>query len=288
MGLCHNSIPAEVESSIQPMNENYAAVIEQWAEFGRRYAPQRPRRDWSAVQILIDAAAPRLRQDSDDLRRLLDRSSEFLGFPDPLLCDLGTHRWLDRENSYSDWLAWVLESLDDFGAVLRVLGIPENALAGKQEYTIDREWPLAEGNENSTGRIDLLIRCGAEIIGVEVKTFDKQYLKQHGYKASLQNWCNSPRCILIANCDVPAKNLHGFELRRWEEVSLALRREIAPFIKGQRGNEVVGAMMLAFVGAVEQNLLELSVGSRARYKHLLRYIGERDDSLTKRAADQGS
>ena len=246
------------------MTEHEIAALEQWAELGRAYRPRRRRPNWSDVEELIEAVQPRLRADSEELRRLLQKSEEALGFPDPLLCDLGTYRWLDHENSYSDWLAWVLEKLDDFAAVLRVLGIPDDALAGMEEFKVDREWPLAEGNENSTGRIDLLIRSGDMMIGIEVKTFDKQYLKQHGYKASLKKFCSSPSCILVANCDVSEDDLHGFELRQWKDVSLALRREIAHFIQDEKGRILAGAMMLAFVAAIEQNLLGL--GTQAPWR----------------------
>jgi len=45
------------------------------------------------------------------------------------------HRWLEKENSYSDWLAWVLERLHDAKAVLKVLGIPDG------EFDLPREAP---------------------------------------------------------------------------------------------------------------------------------------------------
>lgn len=103
----------------------HIAVLDQWAEWGReRACPQQPRPGWSAVETLIAAAQPRLLEDSRVLREILEISRDQLKFTDPLLCDLGLHRWLakDREEAYSDWLAWVLEQLGDTDAVFRVLG----------------------------------------------------------------------------------------------------------------------------------------------------------------------
>src|ERR1019366_3136342 len=79
--------------------------------------------DWVTVLALIEAAAPRLQEDSCTLRDLLERSENQLGLPDPLLCDLGVHRWLDEETSYFNWLAWALERLRDPSLILDVLGI---------------------------------------------------------------------------------------------------------------------------------------------------------------------
>ena len=108
--------------------EYYVATLRQWAEWGRAFASRRaPRPDWSAVDALISAAKPRLKEDARDLRELLDRSRNRLKMTDPLVCDLGVHRWLsaEREESYSDWLAWALERLKDAAAVLRLLGIED-------------------------------------------------------------------------------------------------------------------------------------------------------------------
>ncbi len=98
------------------------AILQQWAELGRTYASRRvSQSDWSAVERLIKAAAPYLRDQAGELRDLLKEWSNKFGMQDPLLSDLGAHRWLDKETSYSDWLAWVLERLEP-NAVFEVLG----------------------------------------------------------------------------------------------------------------------------------------------------------------------
>ena len=91
---------------------NHISALAQWAEWGKAYAsPRQSHTDWSAIDVLIEAARPHLLEDSKTLRELLERSQEQLKVTDPLLCDLGLHHWLanKREESYSDRLAWVLE-----------------------------------------------------------------------------------------------------------------------------------------------------------------------------------
>ena len=203
------------------------------------------------------------------LRDLAEQSIDKWRFPDPLLCDLGMHRWLEKENSYSDWLAWVLERLHDAKAVLRVLGIPDGELDLPREapYEVHREWPVAEGNEESTGRIDLLIRFKHALVGVEVKTEDNKYDKQKGYKDSLDKLgkiCGQPvQCVLIANDEVPDDQLFDFRLRTWLDVSVDLRCVIAEFMKVQTSS-IVAAMMMGFVAAIEQNLLEFGTAALKR------------------------
>jgi hypothetical protein len=109
------------------------------------------------------------------LRSLLGWSAAHLKCKDPLLCDLGAHRWLEEETSYSDWLAWVLERL----------------------------------------------HC--------------------------------------ANREVPVVELHGFELRTWEDVAVALRRAIPIY-----ASEIEAAMMLGLVAAVERNLLGFETANVCR------------------------
>jgi hypothetical protein len=181
---------------------------------------------------------------------------------DPLLNDLGAHRWIDKETSYSDWLAWVLEHLEP-SAVFEVLDVkppfnPEDA--GKCQ--VRRESQLDERY------IDLLIcfeRVPRYAIGVEVKTYDEQYAKQKDYRESLKEIFNNPPYVLIA---VPGRidedQLCGFTLRPWRKVTFALRKKIAEYAGENVDNRIVTAMMLGFVVAAEQNLLGFSSAAPRR------------------------
>jgi hypothetical protein len=145
------------------------AVLQQWSRFGRTYA-SRPmsRPKWSAVERLVLAAQPYLQEKATTLRDLLIEWSGKFGMQDPFLNDLGVHRWIDKETSYSDWLAWVLERLEP-SAVFEVLDVKPPFDPGKcvvrRESQVDKRY------------IDLLIQfenLRNYAIGVEVKTYDQQ------------------------------------------------------------------------------------------------------------------
>jgi hypothetical protein len=214
------------------------------------------------VSALIEAAAPRLREDSFELRNLLERSKNQLGLPDPLLFDLGVHRWLDKETCYSDWLAWTLQRLDGAREVLRVLGVEDQefvAACDGQSHKVEREVQVKQGLRGHQGQIDLLIHFGEPLkalLGVEVKVHDEQYEKQSGYIKSLQHFCRNVKCVLVANRDdIPPEQLHEFQQRDWKEVCIALRQVIAGRLRSTEDTAVV-SMMLGFVAAIEQNLLD--------------------------------
>ncbi len=238
-------------------------VLRQWAQFGKTYAPGRVSRpDWSAVNRLIDSAKPYLREDATELRHLLERWSARFGMQDPLLNDLGTHHWLDKETSYSDWFAWVLERLEPT-AVLDILDVkPRPEHAGR--CRVQRESQLDEKY------IDLLIRFDGVpdyAIGVEVKTYDEQYAKQKDYFESIRSFYGKDMpCVLISiRTDIKKDRLCCFHLRPWREVTFALRAKVAEYAsRNGPENRIVTAMMLGFVAAAEQNLLEYSAAAPRR------------------------
>jgi hypothetical protein len=240
-------------------------ALQRWAQLGRVYSPRRPSGPvWSAVTRLIIAAKPYLLERASDLRVLLDKSYLDFGMQDPLLNDLGTHRWLDKETSYSDWLAWVLERLEQ-SAAFEVLGLdpPRNSEhAGK--CGVRRESQLGPRY------IDLLIYFDGVpgyVVGVEVKTYDEQYSKQKDDLKSLKSrYGKDMPCVLIAiDEDIVKDQLCGFRLRPWRKVTFALRKKIAEYANRQaEGNRIVTVMMLGFVAAAEQNLLEISLAAPRR------------------------
>jgi hypothetical protein len=213
---------------------------------------------------LIEVAKPYLLEDAKGLRDLLAKWSEEFGMPDPLLNDLGTHRWLDKETSYSNWLAWVLERPEP-SAVFEVLGVaPALSNEGAGRCKIERESPMDERF------IDLLVRFDGRAdyaIGVEVKAYDQQFAKLGEYRESLRKRFNDPPCVLITIDEIPEDQRYGFSPRLWRQVAFGLRGKIAEYSrKNGAENRIVTAMMLGFVAAVEQNLLAHSpaVARRAR------------------------
>ena len=208
-----------------------------------------------------------MQEEATTLRHLLREWSNRFGMQDPLLSDLGSHRWIDKETSYSDWLAWVLERLEP-SAVFEVLDV---------EPPFNREdiGKCQVQRESQLGRryIDLLIRFDNVpnyAIGVEIKTYDEQYAKQKDYLKSLRslyvNDIPCIPCILIAIREDTVKDqLCGFKLRLWHSVTFTLREKIVEYANRHTGdNQIVTAMMLGFVAAAEQNLLEISPAAPSR------------------------
>ena len=179
---------------------------------------------------------------------------------DPLLVDLGTHRWLEgsREEAYSDWLAWVLEQVGSGGDIQHLLGIEEERPIDSRQPQVIRERTQEEGHEGHTGRIDILVECGSDlVIAIEVKICAAEEAdteKQEGYRRALRKRYpgRSVAPILLVT-DAEKDQCHGFEVRHWREVCLELRRAIGR-IRESHGL-TAAAMVLAFAGAVEQNLL---------------------------------
>jgi hypothetical protein len=238
---------------------------------------------------MLQAARANSLQCEANLRELLERSDLLLKpLKDPLRADVGIHRWLsqDREEAYSDWLAWVLQELNKVGAdLLKLLGISTGPVVDAREVSIAREYFIPQG------RLDLLIRFGKQallIIEVKVTSADTADIaKQKGYcewfdeQVRLHHLCRLPPVLLAI--DASEADYEGFVPLLWEDFCVGVRR-LLPRIQDQVGI-VNAAMIVAFVGAVEQNLLHLvppgskGIGQSLFYArtadHIKRYLKPR-------------
>jgi hypothetical protein len=220
---------------------------------------------WEPARRMIETAQGWFELEGKRLSELLDESDRRLDpFKDPLRADFGTHRWLkpQREEAYSDWLAWILERLESAERIFRVLGInqPEAiARCGEAKAEVKRERVVAEGHQGHQGRMDIVVLfLGIAVIGVEVKPglADRADIAKHrGYGRWLEGRQEryKPKILIAAKGD--RKEYNHFALREWAGVCVDLR-EIALSLRDQ-GNFILAAMTLAFVGAVERNLLGL-------------------------------
>ena len=100
--------------------------VAKWASLGRqlRSANQKAVPSWLSVQKLIDATQPILQENRNEARRLLEASNHiFAPLKDPFETSLGLHRWLsgEREEAYSDWLAWIIEELATPESIIQLL-----------------------------------------------------------------------------------------------------------------------------------------------------------------------
>jgi hypothetical protein len=235
-----------------------AAKMATWARLADSILPELS----SGVQLeplrrMIDAANQDAIAASERLRGLFSQTDAlYPGIGDPLSTqpNIASHRWLaqDHENSYSDWLAWILERQDDSSRVLPLFGLA-NAQNAPGKWTIEREVPTAYG------RLDLLIsnpRLG--VLCIEVKTESEPGPDQ---LERYRNWLvgQRPLSLVLLAIDPPEDDPPGEKYRfcSWKNVALSLRTWASVWLREPR-RLYDAVMTLAFCGAVERNLLSLS------------------------------
>jgi hypothetical protein len=213
-----------------------------------------------------------------------DATLRAISLCDPLLAHAGLNRWLkkEREEAYSDWLAWSFEQLSTFD-VLNVLGITEPEIvssAQSRDLKIEREFYVPDG------RLDLLLTLeNFLMVIIEVKKYSADIsdtAKQAGYHNWLesQNSFSQRRGLLLAT-DGGEEKYENFSTLRWGDVCIRLRR-LLPKLRTSIGL-VKTAMIVAFISAVETNLLNFVVPptesvQRLFYartiEHLEEYLGD--------------
>jgi len=240
-------------------------LLRSWAALGRQLA-HAPRQtpSWAPVQRIATAAVAFFARERERVAELLKQSDAKLApLTDPLSLDLGLHRWLaaDREEAYSDWLAWAVQQLTDPRDVFALFST--DAPPGSESWNppeVTREYPVPTGHEDRSGRLDLVIRYpNRALLVVEVKlgsADDADTAKQEGYakwiKAQPEPFRSS---VLLATDAVEVESDGGFAFVSWEHVCRRFRRLALKHITAHRVS--VAALTLAFVAAVEQNLLGL-------------------------------
>jgi hypothetical protein len=232
-----------------------------WANLGKelRLANQKTAPDWWSVQKLIDAAQPILQENMDKARRLLERSNQlFAPLKDPFEIPLGLHRWLsvEREEAYSDWLAWIIEQLSSPETIVGFLCGETPADLVSQcvgQLKVYRETVFSTAQ--SVRRTDIEICFGAKrTILIEVKMVDtdevsdQQLSDQRSYATDFEK-----RLLLVPSGNL-SEGRKFFTLVLWKDICLRLRKLIPSL---SRENITIAAMVSAFVGAVEQNVLRL-------------------------------
>lgn len=242
------------------LNVESVQILRTWASL-----PRTANSDWDSVSNVIRAAEADSVKQELELRRLLKESDARLegeSLCDPLRAGLGLNRWLrkEREEAYSDWLEWVLRQVQALprGAwnVLWVLGVPEEEIpiaADGNLLEIKREFCIPDR------RLDLLLfLAGALAVVVEVKKYSaevSQTEKQEPYFEWLQaRDCIWKKAILLVT-DAVEETSHHFSRLRWRELCARLR-SLLPVI-AQHCGTVKAAMVVAFIGATEMNLLGL-------------------------------
>ena len=244
-----------------------AGVLGQWASLAAG-AERLQQTDWGAMRSFIEATKPKIAENERQMSQLLDKSDMRLApLVDPLRTDFTLHRWLkgDREEAYSDWLAWTLQQVGSVGDVLNALGVPNvNAVTADPEATpkvTREEWVMPEGRPPAR-RLDLLVQQDGTVLAViEVKVVSLKRAdleKNQYYWLWAQSRNRDAKAILLA-LDGNPDDCHPFALLTWARLCLNLRGLLHK-IREEKGI-VAAALTAAFIGAVEQNLLRFSIWS---------------------------
>jgi hypothetical protein len=196
------------------------------------------------------------------LQDVLARSDEQLSpLGEPLKLNLGAHRWLsaDREESYSDWLAWILQGIPG-AEILPLFDLDDEAtrdLLGSEEIRVHRE----VRSEDKKSRTDIEIQYGERgLLIIEVKVQNpgselQPELKRFNQRAIPEHV--ERRLLVLLGTEAPdaSLDLFGFAFTNWEALCQRLR-QYANRIK--KSDLLRAAAILIFCGAVEQNLLGFS------------------------------
>jgi hypothetical protein len=210
---------------------------------------------------------------------------------EPLLVDFGLHRWLkkEREESYSDWLAWIINQLSDAPElVFQLLHIHRADLSLNRgtplTLSVDRETPVRLVPGESSRRLDLLIKYGTTgLYIIELKVTDPESADDIAKQRIYMDWLQAQhgiqhkKAVLVA-LEGEEKIYEGFELWPWHYLCVELRRIVGTRLLGEK--PIVAALALAFVGAVEENLLGFSGRLASRV-----YKGDVPPLLTSKISD---
>lgn len=247
-----------------PAEETFAGLIKRWAALNRPAEEVQFKGSWSAVERLISPAVRCAEERIRELKTLVERSGRMLHpIGEPLKMSFPLHRWLagDREEAYSDWLAWILEELgspERVGYVLCGEKAPNELRICGGRCSVEREVWVPEGHPGRSGRLDCVVRFGNQaLILLEVKSVNAESAdtsKNEGYR----RWLDSQpvplrRAYLVATGGARQIYEGGFELVTWGDICRRLRHLIPHLVA--EGRLLLAALVGGFVGAVEQNLL---------------------------------
>lgn len=262
------------------MDFNYQPLIEWqllWRTKGDYFWPEEKGpfdHKWPehAIALLTKIANAQLDRRKHVWTELLEHSrARFAPLGEPLDLNFGIHRWLkhDREEAYSDWLAWLLSQMTS-GDIVDFFDIPE--LISEQDRTllplkVDRESWVAKGHEGASGRLDVIVEFpGNAALVLELKKGSvdvSDTIKQRGYFQHMQ--LSGMKCsyfLLVTDRDgkKAAEKVDDFIVMPYQNLCLKLRDWAAVRCNSdRRRNLTLVAMVLAFVGAVEINLLKMSI-----------------------------
>lgn len=227
-------------------------VLKKWAFVAKPVVEAEA--DWTPTKRITAIGIQLIGEEAKKTKELVEQSKKnFNQLGEPLDADFGLHRWLRtaREEAYSAWLAWALEQFDNASDIHKIFSMkpPQHEYVGTIKCKLE-EW-VEEGHSGHGGRVDILVTIdGKQAIVLEVKIGDADEAdtgKQTGYAKSFK----AATKFLVATSGTEHKYKGGFELKTWSNICVQLRR----LVPGAKISPMKKALTLAFVGAVELNIL---------------------------------
>ncbi len=248
------------------VSPNYVRLTEAlqiWSRLHRNAERKSP--SWDSAHLLVRSAMVLNDYALAHLQEALASSNAKLApLGEPLRLNLGKHRWLsaDREESYSDWLAWILQGMSGSAEILPLFALDheDHEEASGPIGIIRREvW-------SKYGRTDIEVPLGKRdfmLIEVKVRNTGSEVSSQLKRYAEMFAVRHVERPILILlGTEAPELSpdlFFGFTFTGWETLCQRLR-QYANRVK--ESESLRAAAILIFCGAVEQNLLGFSVRPR--------------------------
>jgi hypothetical protein len=218
---------------------------------------------WDSARLLIGAAGSLDVYAQGHLKEALRCSDvELSPLRDPLGLPLGSHRWLsaDREESYSDWLAWILQGISHAAEILPLFGRGDETAAeafGQADH-VERE------GVSEYGRTDIEVRFGKQgllLIETKVGLLSSDLLKTQLKR--YERWADRQRVerrlLVLLAPEEPEQNIAPFTFTDWRRLCCRLRQYAN---RAKNADLLHSAAILMFCGAAEQNLLGLSAAPR--------------------------
>lgn len=140
---------------------------------------------WDSAMFLVASAERLDRSARRHLTNVLAQSEKRLSpLGEPLKLNLGSHRWLsaDREESYSDWLAWILQGMSQ-SEILKLFSLSEKCageFSGPAKYVrreVWREQNRTDIEVSLGGHGFMLIEVKVKDVGTEISGQLRRYAK---------------------------------------------------------------------------------------------------------------
>ena len=190
---------------------------------------QQPAPSWLPVKQMISATKPILQENRDEVRRLLEASNKlFAPLKDPFETPLGLHRWLnaEREEAYSDWLAWIIEQLATPEKIIPLFcGESDAELLSKCTGRLSVHRETVFETVESVRRTDIEIFFGQKrAILVEVKMIEAEKVAADQLYDQAHYGAGFDKRLLLVSSGEAESVPKGFTLLLWRDICLRLRR----------------------------------------------------------------